>query len=146
MAYEDAAKTKKIEVVVVTLSGEYSHKYDGDTLIEAVVQEAIKHLKLVADNTWVLELDGHIGQVEVFVRDHGDGFDLDDIPSDRFGVRESILGRVRRRGGTATVACKESGTEVHLVVPVGPCPPGAEAVSDEAARAVSEPQEKERTP
>ena len=58
MAHEDAAKTKKIEVVVVTLSGEYSHKYDGDTLIEAVVQEAIKHLKLVADNTWVLELDG----------------------------------------------------------------------------------------
>ena len=61
-------------------------------------------------------------QVEVFVRDHGDGFELDDIPSDRFGVRESILGRVRRRGGTATVTCKESGTEVHLVVPVGPCP------------------------
>ncbi len=61
-------------------------------------------------------------QVEVFVRDHGDGFDLDDIPSDRFGVRESILGRVRRRGGTATVTCKDSGTEVHLVVPVGPCP------------------------
>ncbi len=85
-------------------------------------------------------------QVEVFVRDHGDGFDLDDIPSDRFGVRESILGRVRRRGGTATVTCKESGTEVHLVVPVGPCPPGAEALPDEVATAVSEPQEKERTP
>lgn len=66
-------------------------------------------------------------QVEVFVRDHGDGFDLDDIPSDRFGVRESILGRVRRRGGTATVVSKDSGTEVHLVVPVGPCP------SDDAA-------------
>ena len=74
-----------------------------------------------------------------------DGFDLDDIPSDRFGVRESILGRVRRRGGTATVTCKESGTEVHLVVPVGPCPPGAEALPDEVATAVSEPQEKERT-
>lgn len=55
--------------------------------------------------------------VEVFVRDRGEGFDLDTIPSDRFGVRESILGRVRRRGGTATVRSKD-GTEVHLCVPV----------------------------
>jgi signal transduction histidine kinase/phage shock protein PspC (stress-responsive transcriptional regulator) len=69
-------------------------------------------------------------QVEVFVRDHGDGFDLDDIPSDRFGVRESILGRVRRRGGTATVTCKDSGTEVHLVVPVGPCPADDDAAAN----------------
>ena len=75
-------------------------------------------------------------QVEVFVRDHGDGFDPDDIPSDRFGVRESILGRVRRRGGTATVTCKESGTEVHLVVPVGPC----------AESAAGRPTEKEEAP
>ena len=72
-------------------------------------------------------------QVEVFVRDHGDGFDLDDIPADRFGVRESILGRVRRRGGTATVTAKESGTEVHLVVPVGPCPSDADAPGEAAA-------------
>ena len=35
------------------------------------------------------------GGVEVFVRDHGVGFDLDDLDSvadDRMGVRESILG------------------------------------------------------
>lgn len=60
--------------------------------------------------------------VEVFVRDHGEGFDIDAVPADRFGVRESILGRVRRRGGTASVTSKpDRGTEVHLVVPVGPC-------------------------
>ena len=56
--------------------------------------------------------------IEVFVRDKGDGFDLDAVPADRFGVRESIIGRIRRRGGTATVAAKESGgTEVHLAMP-----------------------------
>ncbi len=74
-------------------------------------------------------------QVEVFVRDHGDGFDVDDIPADRFGVRESILGRVRRRGGAATVTCKESGTEVHLVVPVGPCPADDEAAAGQPVAA-----------
>lgn len=58
--------------------------------------------------------------VEVFVRDRGEGFDLDAVPQDRFGVRESILGRVHRRGGTAAVVCKEGrGTEVRLQVPRG---------------------------
>lgn len=58
-------------------------------------------------------------QVEVFVRDHGDGFELAEVPGDRFGVRESIIGRVRRRGGTATVRSRPGrGTEVHLCLPV----------------------------
>jgi len=57
-------------------------------------------------------------QVEVFVRDHGDGFALSTVPTDRFGVRESIIGRVVRRGGTATVQSRPGrGTEVHLCLP-----------------------------
>lgn len=57
-------------------------------------------------------------QVEVFVRDRGEGFDLDEVPPDRFGVRESIVGRMRRRGGTATVRSRPGqGTEVHLCLP-----------------------------
>ena len=57
--------------------------------------------------------------VEVFVRDRGDGFDPEAIGPDRFGVRESILGRMRRRGGVATVTSSpERGTQVHLVMPV----------------------------
>ncbi|GAB4084290.1 ATP-binding protein [Myceligenerans cantabricum] len=56
--------------------------------------------------------------VETFVRDRGDGFDLDEIASDRFGVRESILGRVRRRGGVAEVQSRPGwGTEVRMRVP-----------------------------
>jgi signal transduction histidine kinase len=55
---------------------------------------------------------------EVFVRDRGDGFAMDDIAPDRFGVRESILGRVRRRGGTADVVSRSGwGTEVRLRMP-----------------------------
>ncbi len=57
-------------------------------------------------------------EVAVFVRDRGDGFAMDDIAPDRFGVRESILGRVRRRGGTAEVTSREAwGTEVRLRMP-----------------------------
>ncbi len=55
---------------------------------------------------------------EVFVRDRGDGFALDEVPTDRHGVRESIIGRMERNGGTATLrSTTGSGTEVHLRLP-----------------------------
>lgn len=53
--------------------------------------------------------------VSVFVRDHGPGFDPDAVPEDRMGVRESIVGRMRRNGGTARVRpAAGGGTEVEL--------------------------------
>jgi len=49
------------------------------------------------------------------VRDRGPGFDLDSIPGDRMGVRESIIGRMERHGGTARLrAVPDGGTEVEL--------------------------------
>ncbi len=53
--------------------------------------------------------------VMVFVRDRGPGFDLDAVPEDRMGVRESIIGRMRRNGGSARVRpAPDGGTEVEL--------------------------------
>ncbi|MFE9646931.1 PspC domain-containing protein [Streptomyces sp. NPDC006365] len=53
--------------------------------------------------------------VFVSVRDRGPGFDLDAIPDDRMGVRESIIGRMERNGGTARLrAVPDGGTEVEL--------------------------------
>jgi signal transduction histidine kinase len=57
-------------------------------------------------------------RVEAFVRDHGPGFEVDAIPEDRLGVRESILGRMTRHGGSAAVRRLEDGTEVSLSLPV----------------------------
>ncbi|MHA3837479.1 ATP-binding protein [Terrabacter sp. AAH1] len=56
--------------------------------------------------------------VEAFVRDHGAGFDLDDVPDDRAGVRESIIGRMERHGGTAHIRHRADGTEIELRLPV----------------------------
>ena len=56
-------------------------------------------------------------RTEVFVRDRGPGFDLDAVPADRRGVRESILGRMERHGGKANiVSSPATGTEVELVL------------------------------
>ncbi|MDO5502583.1 MAG: PspC domain-containing protein [Actinomycetia bacterium] len=57
--------------------------------------------------------------VEAFVRDHGAGFDPDAVPSDRLGVKESILGRMKRHGGSAQVRRRDPGTEVILTMPHG---------------------------
>lgn len=55
---------------------------------------------------------------EVFVRDRGTGFVVDDAPADRHGVRDSIIGRMERHGGTAEVRSKPGdGTEVRLRQP-----------------------------
>ncbi|MFF2650995.1 sensor histidine kinase, partial [Streptomyces sp. NPDC058045] len=57
------------------------------------------------------------GTVFVSVRDRGPGFDLDSVPADRMGVRESIIGRMRRHGGTARLrAVPDGGTEVELTM------------------------------
>jgi signal transduction histidine kinase/phage shock protein PspC (stress-responsive transcriptional regulator) len=56
--------------------------------------------------------------VEVFVRDRGRGFDPQTVPPDRQGVRNSILDRMSRHGGTAEFrSTPETGTEVRLKLP-----------------------------
>ncbi|MDB1087391.1 PspC domain-containing protein [Streptomyces sp. ACA25] len=55
--------------------------------------------------------------VFVSVRDRGPGFDLDAVPADRMGVRESVIGRMQRHGGTARVrSAPGEGTEVELTM------------------------------
>ncbi|WP_414168201.1 PspC domain-containing protein [Streptoverticillium reticulum] len=53
--------------------------------------------------------------VFISVRDRGPGFDPDAVPEDRMGVRESIIGRMQRNGGTARLrSVPGGGTEVEL--------------------------------
>ncbi len=66
--------------------------------------------------------------VEVFVRDRGRGFDQTQVPEDRLGVRNSILDRMQRHGGTARLrTAPGEGTEVRLAMTceTGPDRPGS---------------------
>jgi len=55
--------------------------------------------------------------VEVFVRDRGAGFDPSSVAEDRMGVAGSIMDRMTRHGGTATVRSQPGeGTEVRLEI------------------------------
>ena len=56
-------------------------------------------------------------RVEVFVRDRGKGFDESAVPEDRLGVRNSIVDRMRRHGGSAAIrTAPGEGTEVRLTM------------------------------
>ncbi len=58
------------------------------------------------------------GAVTVFVRDRGTGFDPARVPADRRGLRDSVVGRLQRVGGTAVVHSNPGeGTEVELTLP-----------------------------
>ncbi|HEY1457628.1 MAG TPA: PspC domain-containing protein [Solirubrobacteraceae bacterium] len=92
-----------------------------DARLEALVQaarEAITNAAKFAGSERVdlyAEIDA--GNVEVFVRDRGVGFDPTAIPPDRRGVRDSIVGRMERHGGHASIRSEPGeGTEVELVV------------------------------
>lgn len=57
------------------------------------------------------------GDVVVWISDRGPGFDPDGIPDDRLGVRQSIVGRLERAGGTADLQTGREGTEWELRLP-----------------------------
>jgi signal transduction histidine kinase len=60
------------------------------------------------------------GEVSLFVRDRGQGFDPAAVPADRKGLAESVHARMLRRGGSATVrSVRGEGTEVSLRMPRG---------------------------
>jgi signal transduction histidine kinase/phage shock protein PspC (stress-responsive transcriptional regulator) len=58
------------------------------------------------------------GEVSVYVRDRGCGFDPAEVPLDRKGLAESVQARMARRGGTAVLrSVMDEGTEVTLRMP-----------------------------
>jgi signal transduction histidine kinase/phage shock protein PspC (stress-responsive transcriptional regulator) len=91
---------------------------DGGTALVRALREAL--LNAVRHGAAPVSAYVEVGteRVEAFVRDHGPGFDLDAVPEDRLGVRQSILGRMSRQGGKAAVRRLEDGTEVSLSLPV----------------------------
>jgi signal transduction histidine kinase len=96
----------------------------GDTEMterhEALVQasrEAMLNAARHGGGTVSVYLEVSGGGAEVFVKDRGPGFELHSVPHDRLGVRESIIGRMKRHGGNATINSGPDGTEVRLRLP-----------------------------
>lgn len=104
----------RIDVVSAGLSTE---RASGG--LAAAAREAMLNAARHAGGEISVYIEGSAAGVDVFIRDRGPGFTLDEVPSDRLGVRESIVGRMRRSGGSGSVRSDENGTEVHLHLPTG---------------------------
>jgi signal transduction histidine kinase len=98
---------------------------DTDEALQALVRAAREAMVNAAKHSGAERVDVYAevdemqdgSSVEVFVRDRGRGFDLATVGEDRMGVKGSILDRMRRHGGTATIRSNpETGTEVRLEI------------------------------
>ncbi|WP_336697425.1 ATP-binding protein [Curtobacterium sp. USHLN213] len=88
--------------------------------IVAAAREAMLNAARHAGGTVRVYAETAHDRVEVAIGDRGPGFDPAAVPEGRYGVRESIVGRMQRIGGTATIAPGpgRTGTEVRLVLPL----------------------------
>lgn len=106
---------KPIEVVTV---GDAHPSAQTDALLDAT-RQALVNAVTHGSEPISLYCEATDTTVEVFVRDHGEGFDIDAIPPDRLGIRESIIGRIKRRGGTVEIVSRAGwGTEVRMHMPI----------------------------
>ena len=100
----------RIEVVAAGESIDRS-----SAVLVAAAREAMLNAARHAGGEVSVYLETSRTTIDVFIRDRGPGVDLDALPDDRLGIRESIIGRMLRAGGTATVRPGAGGgTEVHL--------------------------------
>ena len=109
-----------VEVVTV---GDCAMSERHEALVQAA-REAMLNAARHGGGAVSVYLEVTDGAAEVFVKDRGPGFDPDALPADRLGVRESIVGRMNRHGGTAIINSSQAGTEVRLRLPL---PTGASA-------------------
>jgi signal transduction histidine kinase len=88
--------------------------------IVAAAREAMLNAARHAGGTVRVYAETAHDRVEITIGDRGPGFDPAAVPEGRYGVRESIVGRMQRIGGTATIAPGpgRTGTEVRLVLPL----------------------------
>ena len=94
---------------------------DTSEEIQALVRAAREAMVNAAKHSGAEKIDVYAEvdeeSVEVFVRDRGHGFDVDAVAEDRMGVKGSIIDRMARHGGSATIRSAASdGTEVRLEI------------------------------
>ncbi|PRA10338.1 histidine kinase [Arthrobacter sp. MYb211] len=103
------------DVDVITVGN--ARGFDGQQALVAASREAMMNAAKHAEGTISVYVECSEQLIEVFIRDRGKGFDVGGIDKDRYGVRESIIGRMQRAGGQASIRSGETGTEVELKMP-----------------------------
>jgi signal transduction histidine kinase len=107
-------------IEVVTVGDLTAHTPATDAAV-AAAREAMLNAARHSGDPQPIQVFARISpeEVAVFVRDRGCGFDPEALPTDRGGVRDSIIGRIARAGGTTTIRSNPgAGTEVQIRMPL----------------------------
>ncbi|WP_062517648.1 sensor histidine kinase [Demequina gelatinilytica] len=115
-AVAEVEDTHGVEVEVVTVGD--APTTPGLAAAVQAVREAVLNAARHGAAPYSVYAEVTAAGLEVFVRDGGPGFDPAAVPSGRLGIRESIIHRVERHGGTAEVSSAPgSRTEVTITMP-----------------------------
>jgi signal transduction histidine kinase len=119
-AQVEAAVGGSVEVVAV---GDCPLDEHGGAVVAAAREAMLNAAKFAGEAPVSVYAEVADERIQVFVRDRGAGFDPTAVPQARRGVRESIVGRMRRAGGRASVhALPDGGTEVEITIDRGERP------------------------
>ena len=123
-ALEDMAAevdaTHGVPVKVITVGDNSNVDHTAiEPLVAAAREAAVNAAKHSGANHVDVFAERYDDRIEIFIRDTGRGFDPADTAADRRGIAQSIVARMRRAGGTATVHSEPGqGTEVELIMPL----------------------------
>jgi signal transduction histidine kinase len=110
----EAAVGGSVEVVAV---GDCPLDECGGAVLAAAREAMLNAAKFAGEAPVSVYAELSSERVQVFVRDRGAGFDPAAVLPERRGVRESIIGRMQRADGSATVrALPGGGTEVEITI------------------------------
>ena len=105
----------QVEVVAV---GDSALEGPARAILAAGREGMLNALKHSGSNRVDVYLEVSAGNIKLFVRDRGIGFDRVSVPADRAGLRDSIEARIRAVGGQVTIkSAAGEGTELRLEVP-----------------------------
>jgi signal transduction histidine kinase/phage shock protein PspC (stress-responsive transcriptional regulator) len=87
----------------------------GRALVQASVEAMTNAAKHSGSDKVSVYAEANDQAIDIWVSDQGSGFDPEDLPEERLGIKESIHGRMERHRGVADITSSpEGGTEVHL--------------------------------
>lgn len=108
-----------LRIVPVTVGTDEALTEKTQAAVMAVREALVNVAKHAGVETADVYAEIMLGELNIFVRDRGAGFDPDNIPDGHHGLAESVQGRVERAGGKVRIKSEiGEGTEVAITMDV----------------------------
>lgn len=106
-----------IRIAPVTVGTDRDLEDDSQAAVLAAREAMVNAAKHAAVDSVDVYAELFGGDLSIFVRDRGVGFDPEQVPEDRHGIRDSIRGRVDRAGGEVQIRSSPGeGSEVSITM------------------------------